>query len=142
MRWWDAATGRPIGQPLGVDDDDVKRLYPVDENRLVSYGTVDTVRLWDRAGNPIGQPLRLPPDPDRYLVADRTVSRIAALLEPGVVQVYDTATMRPARGTDPTGAAGRDDQVQRRWPDGGHRQRGRDSPAVELQIPARRLASR
>jgi WD40 repeat protein len=95
VRWWDAATGRLIGQPLGVDDEDVKRLYPVDENRLVSYGTVDTVRLWDRAGNPIGQPLRLPPDPDRYLVADRTVSRIAALLEPGVVQLYDTATMRP-----------------------------------------------
>jgi WD40 repeat protein len=95
VRWWDAATGRPIGQPLRVDNNDVKRLYPVDENRLVSYGTVDTVRMWDRAGNPIGQPLRLGPDPDRYLVADRTVSRIAALLEPGVVQVYDTATMRP-----------------------------------------------
>jgi WD40 repeat protein len=95
VRWWDATTGRPIGQPLRVDNDDVKRLYPVDENRLVSYGTVDTVRLWDRVGNPIGQPLRLPPDPDRYLVADKAVSRIAALLDPGVVQVYDTATMRP-----------------------------------------------
>jgi WD40 repeat protein len=107
VRWWDAATGRPIGQPLRVDDDDVKRLYPVDENRLVSYGTVATVRLWDRVGNPIGQPLRLPPDPDRYLVADKTVSRIAALLEPGVVQVYDTATMRavgaPIRTEQPVG---------------------------------------
>ena len=82
VRWWDAATGRPLGQPLRVNNDDVDRLYPVDENRLVSYGTVDTVRMWDRAGNPIGPPLRLPPDPDRYLVADRTVSRIAALLEP------------------------------------------------------------
>ncbi len=71
MRWWDAATGRPIGQPLRVDNDDVKRLFRVDENRLVSFGTVDTVRLWDRAGNPIGEPLRLPPDPDRYLVTDR-----------------------------------------------------------------------
>jgi WD40 repeat protein len=95
VRWWDAATARPIGQPLRVNDDDVNRLYPVSENRLVSYGTVDTVRMWDRAGNPIGQPLRLPPDPDRYLVADLAISRIAALLEPGVVQVYDTATMRP-----------------------------------------------
>jgi WD40 repeat protein len=95
VRWWDAATARPIGQPLRVNDGDVNRLYPVSENRLVSYGTVDTVRMWDRAGNPIGQPLRLPPDPDRYLVADRAVSRIAARLEPGVVQVYDTATMRP-----------------------------------------------
>jgi WD40 repeat protein len=95
VRWWDGATGRPIGPPVRVDNDDVNRLYPAGENRLVSYGTVDTVRMWDRASNPIGPPLRLPPDPDRYVVADRTVSRIAALLEPDVVQVYDTATMRP-----------------------------------------------
>ena len=96
VQWWDAATGRRIGQPLRVNNDDVDRLYPVDENRLVSYGTVDTMQMWDRAGKPIGQPLRLlPPDPDRYLVADRTVSRIAALLEPSVVQVYDTATRQP-----------------------------------------------
>ena len=96
VQWWDGATGRPIGQPLRVNNDDVGRLYPVDENRLVSYGTVDTMQMWDRVGNPIGQPLRLlPPDPDRYLVADRTVSRIAALLEPAVVQVYDTATGQP-----------------------------------------------
>ncbi len=52
VRWWDAATGRPIGQPLRVDDDDVKGLFPVDENRLLSFGTVDTVRLWDRARQP------------------------------------------------------------------------------------------
>jgi WD40 repeat protein len=95
VRWWDGATGRPIGPPLRVDNDDVNRLYPAGENRLVSYGTVDTVRMWNRAGHPIGPPLRLPPEPDRYVVADRTVSRIAALLEPDVVQVYDTASMRP-----------------------------------------------
>jgi WD40 repeat protein len=95
VRWWDAVTGRPIGEPVRVDDDDVKGLFPVDENRLVSFGLVDTARLWDRAGKPIGEPLRLPPDPDRYIASDETVSRIAALLEPGVVQVYDTGTMRP-----------------------------------------------
>jgi WD40 repeat protein len=95
VRWWDAATGRPIGEPLYVNDNDVDVLFPIDENRLLSFGTVDTVRLWDRAGKPIGQPLRLPPDPDRYIVADKPVSRIAAVLEPSVVQVYDTRSMRP-----------------------------------------------
>ena len=95
VRWWDAATGRPLGQPLRVNDDDVEGLFPVDENRLLSFGSIDAARMWDRAGNPIGQPLRLPPDPERFLVANETVSRIAALLEPAVVQVYDTTTMQP-----------------------------------------------
>ena len=63
MRWWDAKTGRPIGAPLRVDDDDVEYLFPVDEDRLLSFGTVDTARLWDaRSRKPIGEPLRLPPD--------------------------------------------------------------------------------
>ncbi|HWS94131.1 MAG TPA: WD40 repeat domain-containing protein, partial [Mycobacterium sp.] len=47
VRWWDAATGRPIGAPLRVDDADVRSVYPVGEDRWVSFGTVNTVRLWD-----------------------------------------------------------------------------------------------
>jgi len=95
VRWWDAATERPIGQPLRVDNDDVKGLFPADGNRLLSFGTVDTAQLWDRAGKPIGEPLRLPPDPNRYIVTDDTASRMAVELKPGVVQVYDTLTMQP-----------------------------------------------
>ena len=134
--------GGRIGQPLRVDDDDVKRLYPVDENRLVSYGTVDTVRLWDRAGNPIGQPLRLPPDPDRYLVADRTVSRIAALLEPGVVQAVRHRHHAACSGhrSDRSSRSGRSSSAAMagRWPPAASTgQSGSGTP-----VPARRLASR
>jgi WD40 repeat protein len=95
VRWWDTATGRPIGEPLRVNDSDVEVMFPVTDNRLLSFGSVDTVRLWDGVGRPIGQPLRLPPDPDRFIVADDTANpRIAAQLEPGVVQLYD-ADLRP-----------------------------------------------
>ena len=67
VRWWDAATGRPIGQPLRVDDDDVEVCSRSTRTGCCRIGTVDTVRLWDaRTGKPIGEPLRLPPDPDRY----------------------------------------------------------------------------
>ena len=72
VRWWDAATGRPIGQPLRVNNDDVKRLYPVDENRLVSFGTVDTMRSCGTAqANPsanhcVSRPIR---PVHRYLTA-------------------------------------------------------------------------
>ena len=98
VRWWDAATGRPIGEPLRVDGADVEALFPVDENRLLSVGSVDTARLWDaRSGKPIGEPLRLlPPNPNRVVTADRTANpRIAAQLKPNVVQVYKSDTMRP-----------------------------------------------
>ena len=40
--WWDAATGRPIGEPLRVDDDDVRELQPVGEP-LTQEGVVTAI---------------------------------------------------------------------------------------------------
>ena len=93
VRWWDATTGRPIGQPLRVDDDNVEVLYPVGEGRLLSRGKVDgTRRLWDaRTRTPVGEPLRGIVATGWTLKGDR----IAAQTEPGVVQVFDAETMRP-----------------------------------------------
>lgn len=94
VRWWDPTTGQPIGEPLRVDDPDAKYLFPADEHRLVSFGSNDDARLWDaRTGTPIGEPLRVPGEP--YLSTDYRVTRIAAQLEPRVVQVYRTDSMQP-----------------------------------------------
>ena len=82
--WWDAATGRPIGEPLRVDDDDVRELQPVGGDRLVSFGSVNTVRLWDaRTRAPIGEPLRLGLyDPLRRVTFDEQGHKIAAGTRP------------------------------------------------------------
>ncbi|CRZ17147.1 WD40 repeat domain-containing protein [Mycolicibacterium neworleansense] len=100
VRWWDAETGQPIGEPLRVDGPDVGYLFPVDQNRLLSlsHDTANTVaQLWDaRSGKPIGEALSLPPGPNREVVADDTTNpRIAVKLEPSVLQVYKSDTMRP-----------------------------------------------
>jgi len=77
MRWRDAATGRPIGEPLSVDDPDVRVLLPLDEDRLMSFGWLNTVRLWDALTlRPIGEPLRLGPyDPMRPITPTRKRTR-------------------------------------------------------------------
>ena len=95
--WWDAATGRPIGEPLRVDDDDVRELQPVGGDRLVSLGSVNTVRLWDaRTRAPIGEPLRLGLyDPLRRVTFDEQGHKIAAGTPSGAVGLWDAATMQP-----------------------------------------------
>lgn len=96
VRWWDAVTGLPVGSPQRVGDDDVKFLYPIDENRLLSFGAVNTVRLWDaHTRMPIGEPLRLPYDPNRYVTYNDKLNRVVAQLDLGLLQIYDAATMLP-----------------------------------------------
>ena len=91
MRWWDAATGRPIGEPLRVDDPDVRVLVPLDEDRLMSFGSLNTVRLWDaHTLRPIGEPLRLGPyDPMRPINTNKEAHKIAARTDAGFVQLWD-----------------------------------------------------
>ena len=90
VRWWDTATGQPIGAPLRVDDNDVTDLFPVGEDRLLSFGSIDTVKLWDRNGKPIGEPLRLPPDTEPVVTDDTTNPRVAAQVETGVVRLWNS----------------------------------------------------
>jgi len=90
VRWWDTATRQPIGAPLRVDDNDVTDLFPVGEDRLLSFGSIDTVKLWDRNGKPIGEPLRLPPDTEPVVTDDTTNPRVAAQVETGVVRLWNS----------------------------------------------------
>ena len=59
MRLWDAATGRPVGQPLtGHTEGVVSVAFSPDGQRIVSGGMDNTVLLWDAAiGQPVGRPL-------------------------------------------------------------------------------------
>ena len=122
VRWWDTATRQPIGAPLRVDDNDVTDLFPVGEDRLLSFGSIDTVKLWDRNGKPIGEPLRLPPDTEPVVTDDTTNPRVAAQVETGVVRLWNS-------DLQPVGETTRQDQsdfshrVQQGWPRCGDRQR-------------------
>ncbi|QZH66283.1 WD40 repeat domain-containing protein [Mycolicibacterium farcinogenes] len=95
VRWWSPASGRPIGEPLTIDDADIEYLFPVDENRLLSFGSDVDARLWDaRTRTPLGEPLRIPGNP-RIVTADSSVTRIVAQLESRAAQVYGTEKMQP-----------------------------------------------
>ncbi len=58
-RLWDAATGRPIGEPL-AHGDKVESIAFSPDGRTVLTGSYDnTARLWDAAtGRPVGPPLK------------------------------------------------------------------------------------
>ena len=59
-RLWDAATGKPIGEPLTGHTDAVSSAaFSPDGKRIVTASEDKTARLWDAAtGKPIGEPLK------------------------------------------------------------------------------------
>ena len=59
-RIWDAASGKPIGEPLkGHDDDVYSAAFSPDGQRIVTASRDKTARIWDAAtGKPIGEPLK------------------------------------------------------------------------------------
>ncbi|HEY5891906.1 MAG TPA: hypothetical protein VIT91_01630 [Chthoniobacterales bacterium] len=58
-RIWDAASGRPIGEPLRHEGPVNSVSFSADGSRIVTASWDKTARVWDAAsGKPIGEPLR------------------------------------------------------------------------------------
>ena len=59
-RVWDAATGKPIGEPLKGHESFVSSAaFSPDGKRIVTASLDKTARVWDAAtGQPIGEPLK------------------------------------------------------------------------------------
>jgi dipeptidyl aminopeptidase/acylaminoacyl peptidase len=55
---WDAASGKPIGEPMKHEDEVNSAQFSPDGQRVVTVSGEETVRLWDAAsGKPIGEPM-------------------------------------------------------------------------------------
>ena len=58
-RLWDAATGRPIGQPIKHSEWVISAAFSPDGKTILTGSADKTARLWDAAtGRPIGQPMK------------------------------------------------------------------------------------
>ncbi len=97
-RLWDAATGRPIGQPM-THDDWVSSVAFSPDGRTILTGSYDrTARLWDAAtGEPIGEPLR-----HQHCVASVAFSPDGKLIltgcYDGTARLWEVASGRPLGG--------------------------------------------
>ena len=98
VRWWDAATGRPIGEPLRVDDHDMRDLH------AVRRGPAGVVRFGEHRAavgraHPHTHRRTTAPRPIRPAATGHLQTRkrtsIAARTASGAVQLWDAATMRP-----------------------------------------------
>ena len=57
-RLWDAANGKPIGEPMKHEDNVTSAQFSPDGQRVVTASEDKTARLWDAAnGKPIGEPM-------------------------------------------------------------------------------------
>jgi tetratricopeptide (TPR) repeat protein len=92
-RLWDAATGRPLGQPI-PHDDPVGLVTFSPDGKTILTGSGNSTRLWDATGRPLSPPLdhSAPALVAAFSPDGRT---ILARSSDKTVRLWDAATGRP-----------------------------------------------
>ena len=96
-RIWDAATGKPIGEPLkGHDGAVYSAAFSPDGKRIVTASGDKTARIWDAAtGKPIGEPLTGHDGSVSSAAFSPDGKRIVTASEDKTARIWDAATGEP-----------------------------------------------